>query len=59
MISGVASAQASVPTIPSKYFTVLTDNNEKKGFQRTSKRFAYNYVNKKDRKNISFSHNLN
>ena len=45
---GVASAQATVPTIPSKYFTVLTDNNEKKGFQRTSKRFDYNFVNSKN-----------
>jgi hypothetical protein len=36
---GLVYSQTSVPTIPSKYLTVITDNNENKGFHRSSKRF--------------------
>lgn len=39
LIKGLVYSQSSVPTIPSKYLTVITENNETKGFTRSSKRF--------------------
>lgn len=40
LVKGLVYSNSSVPTIPSKYLTVITENNESKGFTRSSKRFA-------------------
>ncbi|CAF0834175.1 unnamed protein product [Brachionus calyciflorus] len=43
LFKGNIFSSGSVPTIPSKFFTVITDNSDNKGFHRTSKRFQYNF----------------
>lgn len=40
LVKGLVYSQASVPTIPSKFLTIITENNESKGFTRSSKRFT-------------------
>ena len=41
-----STATGTVPTIPSKYFTVVTDNSEKRGFQKSSRRFTNENVSR-------------
>jgi len=36
-----STATGTVPTIPSKYFTVVSDNSDNKGFLKSSRRFSY------------------
>jgi hypothetical protein len=42
--TGTVNSNGSVPTIPTKYYTIVTENNEQRGFTRSSKRFQYNTV---------------
>ncbi|UJR20921.1 hypothetical protein I4U23_024030 [Adineta vaga] len=38
---GFTIASTGIPSIPSRYLTIVTKNNEKKGFYQTAKRFQY------------------
>ncbi|CAF1129085.1 unnamed protein product [Adineta steineri] len=38
---GFTVCATGVPSIPSPYLTIITSNNEKKGFHQTAKRFQY------------------
>lgn len=38
---GFTVCATGTPSIPSRYLTIISSNNDKKGFQRTSKRFQY------------------
>jgi hypothetical protein len=43
-LKGTVRVPGSAPTIPSKYLTIVTNNNEHKGFQGSSRRFKSNIV---------------